>query len=170
MPAATRQQSRWEKTPSGTPPPTISSGASIPLRTESSVDSNSPARPGRPPSRSGQSGLLTGRMGSSSRSSLTKGGPGHRRCRGASASQPWSPPEQRNHAPVQLGYLLGASRVHHRCHQVNGFGAVESLLSDQRAPSPEPDRVSDRSGDTSSPPTSLSPAPHQRFVHCPELA
>src|SRR6266446_4772537 len=42
---------------------------------------------------------------------------------------------------------MGASCEHHRCHQVDSFCAVEPVLSDQRAPSPEPNRMSDRGGD-----------------------
>src|SRR5260370_25307060 len=99
MPMATRQQSRWDKTLFGTPPPTISSGASMPLRTESSVDSNSRDRPGRPPSRSGQSGLLTGRMGSSLRSSLAK----------ASAADNPGDPYRPGHAPALSGASPGSA-------------------------------------------------------------
>ena len=71
---------------------------------------------------------------------------------------------------VDLRDLLRASCGNHRCHQVDSFGAVESVLSDQRAPSPEPNRESDRGADAGAPPASLSPSPHQRGVHCRELA
>ena len=73
-------------------------------------------------------------------------------------------------ARVDLRDLLRASCGNHRCHQVDSFGAVESVLSDQGTPSPEPNRVSDRARDAGALPASLSPAPHQRGVHCRELA
>jgi len=61
---------------------------------------------------------------------------------------------------------LGASCEHHRSHQVDSFGVIEAVFSDQRAPSPVPDRVSDRRGDAGALPASISAAPHQRDMHC----
>jgi len=61
---------------------------------------------------------------------------------------------------------LGASCEHHRSHQVDSFGVIEAVFSDQRAPSPVPDRVSDRRGDAGALPASISAAPHQRGMHC----
>jgi len=72
-------------------------------------------------------------------------------------------------ARAGLGELLSSGCGHHPCHQVDSVGVVEPVLSYQRAPGPEPDRVSDRRSDAHPLPPSLSPAPHQRGVDCPEL-
>ena len=70
----------------------------------------------------------------------------------------------------RLSGLLRACCANHRNHQVDSFGAVESVLSDQRAPGPEPNRVSDGAAHAGAAASSLSPSPHERGLHCREQA